>query len=1238
MGGPDRGRIRPQSAIALTSAIALILELSGSLQPAAAQNRIVPDASLGEERSRLNGNVIEGGSQRGNNLFHSFEDFQVGNGNAAIFLSPRPDIQNIIARITGSNRSEILGRLEVLEAVTRSPARANLFLINPNGILFGPNASLNLGGSFIATSASALEFQNQGSFSATQPTQPPLLTVNPSALLFTQQLAGRIENRSILPLGSSPGGWAQLSGLRVPDGRSLLLVGGDVVLEGGSLIALGGRIELGGLAAAGRVELNAAPEGFSLGFPAGVPRSNVSLRNSARASVRGIGGGHLVVFANQLEARDGGRLQAGTEGTGDAGDLVVDSTAIALSGVGFLSPSGLFNQVLPNASGNGGNIRMTTHNLQLSYGAQLNLATFGTGNAGNLEIVGSGVMHLIDSQVGTVAVEGATGNAGSIMISTDTLQLENSAIDSSIDPLNPASTATSGNIRILTNGAIALNRRSSIATTAQTGNAGSVAITTQTGAIALTESDIDTSSQRGNAGTVTLRSGAGAIAFNQSDISAQTLGPGNGGDVDLNALEEISLIANSNIFTDTRQGISGDITVNGRSLVMTDQSRMTTFSRGQASGAIAIQTRDVVRLEGDSSLTTFAASPSAIAGDIVIRTGRLQVLNGSDIFNTSAGNQPPALLRIEAAEAVEVAGFLATERLNVSSVGADALTGTSGTLEIITPRLSLREGGRISSSTFGSGTGGNIVIRGADLVEIIGSTPDGLQRSGIDTRIGGTGSAGDIQIFTQRLVLQDGGRITASNIARGNGGSILITATESVRLSGANLVSSFRTEASEISAESFQTGTAGAIQITTPDLRVENGALISTSTVRGQGGTIDITAARVEIAGRNPFFPTSPIGSRLVSRTQGSGNAGTIRITADDLTLRNPAAIETTTGSSGTAGDIVLQISDRLTLSGRDSRLFANAAFGSTGRGGSIVLTPRGTGQPRILLQGGARIAVTSQGSGAAGDIQMQAGVLVLQQQSTVQAEAGEGQGGNIRLHLGPLLLLRNGSSISTTAGNNQTGGDGGNLQINSRYLVAVPAENSDIRANAFTGRGGNVEITAESVIGIEPRLLPTAQSDITASSELGIQGTVTINTPNLDPSRGLTALPDLVDAPQQVAQSCPNTAAEAARLSQFFYTGRSGLPPTLEQSPGDRGLINQLATLPIDQAEPPSSAAAHRPQAVQESDRPTSPPLREAQGWLLRPDGSVELVEAIASTRSTRAQIETGARPQSQNPVRSGC
>jgi filamentous hemagglutinin family protein len=217
--------------------------------PAMAQ--IIPDNSLGNESSvvvpnvninGINSDRIDGGAIRGSNLFHSFQDFNIDNGRGAYFSNPE-SISNILSRVTGNNLSNILGTLGVL-------GNANLFFINPNGIVFGPNARLDVGGSFFASTADGILFENGVEFAASNPDAPPLLTINIPIGLNFRENPGSIVNQSIAVDSED-----NLVGLQVLPEKTLGFVGGDIQLEGGILTAPQGRVELGSIAGNSLVNL-----------------------------------------------------------------------------------------------------------------------------------------------------------------------------------------------------------------------------------------------------------------------------------------------------------------------------------------------------------------------------------------------------------------------------------------------------------------------------------------------------------------------------------------------------------------------------------------------------------------------------------------------------------------------------------------------------------------------------------------------------------------------------------------------------------------------------------------------------------------------------------------------------------------------------------------------------------------------------------------------------------------------
>ncbi|MGB7413985.1 MAG: filamentous hemagglutinin N-terminal domain-containing protein, partial [Thermosynechococcaceae cyanobacterium] len=265
------------------SSLTLGLCLSTVPQDASAQSILTPDQTLGAESSRVERQIqptptdlITGGARRGQNLFHSFSDFNVGQGQAVYFSNPN-GINNILTRVTGGSVSNI-------DSILGVRGNANLFIINPNGIIFGPDASLDVGGSFVATTANAIQFNEQDSFSATSPQTSSLLSVQPSAFFFNQVNSGEITNQSQAPfrsIGTAATGARTTTGLGVPEGKSLLLVGGTVNLDGGGVNSIFGRVEIASVQAGQTLGLNATDGELALQSLPSVQAENINAQNAS---------------------------------------------------------------------------------------------------------------------------------------------------------------------------------------------------------------------------------------------------------------------------------------------------------------------------------------------------------------------------------------------------------------------------------------------------------------------------------------------------------------------------------------------------------------------------------------------------------------------------------------------------------------------------------------------------------------------------------------------------------------------------------------------------------------------------------------------------------------------------------------------------------------------------------------------------------------------------------------------
>jgi large exoprotein involved in heme utilization and adhesion len=442
-------------------------------------------------------------------------------------------------------------------------------------------------------------------------------------------------------------------------------------------------------------------------------------------------------------------------------------------------------------------------------------------------------------------------------------------------------------------------------------------------------------------------------------------------------------------------------------------------------------------------------------------------------------------------------------------------TGASGDLTIDAPRLTIRNGAAVSAETRGEGQGGQLTVVDSDSVELIGTTSNLQSGSALSTATAGAGAAGNLTINTGQLTVRDGAAISTATLGEGRAGTLTINASESVQVSGTDAAGLFN---SGLTTQTVGAGAAGDLTINTRQLTISDRAKILAATTGGESGSIIVTA--------NTFEAT---------------NGGQLR---------------TTTQSSNDAGDITLNVLDSVTLAGEDSGLFANTEPDSTGNGGSILISNPET----VLVRDGAQIAVDSQGAGTGGNIEIRAASLTLDNRASLSAETASNIGGDITLSLDDWLLMRRGSRLSTTAGTAQQGGDGGNIAIEADLVVAVPDENSDITANAFSGQGGRVTITTQGLYNFvirsreeiqallgtddlsqfDPSQLPT--NDITAISQTSptLSQIPTLNLQGIDPSQGLVELStELVDVSRLVEQNL----CAASQGSEFTITGRGGLP-----------------------------------------------------------------------------------------------
>jgi filamentous hemagglutinin family protein len=1033
------GRFLPLKSWLMGGAICFAMSQTFAFKTKSAVAQIpTPDTTLPNNSIvEREGNTfnITGGTQAGSNLFHSFGEFSVPTSGTAFFNNAL-DIQNIISRVTGGSVSNIDGLI-------RTQGNANLFLINPNGIIFGKNANLNIGGSFVATTANAIGFGAQGFFSASDPNTPALLTINPSAFFFNQ-IAAAIQNNSVAAAGTAPTGEPTF-GLRVPDGRSLLLLGGNVNMDGGRIRAFDGQVELGGLATLGTVRLLEYGNNLSLGFPDNVTRADVSLTNGASVRVSAAGGGSITVNARNLDISGGSSVSAGIgEKLGTANSQVGDIRLNAKEAIRVRQSSRVINAVDFNATGNSGNLILTTGSLLVTDGSQLSVSSFGQGNAGNI---------IIDAR-DTVSFDGVSSN-GRLF----------SAAFSSVEE----------------NGI---------------GQGGDIRITT---------------------GSLSVTNGAALVASTRG------------------------------------QGNAGNVIINARNTVSFDGIRSSAFS-------------------------TVEENSIGKGGDIRITTGSLSVTNGAGLLVNTDGQGNAGNVIIDARDTVSFNGGHAFSTVEENSIGK------GGDIRITTGLLSVINGAQLQTATLGQGDAGNVIINARDFV----SFDEGYAYSSVDQT--GIGKGGDIRISTGSLFVTNGAQLVAATGGQGGAGNVTIDARDTVSLQGVG-DDGF---SSLISTSNFRkAGNAGRITVSTGSFRLADGAIVDARTESSKpGGSVTINA--------NTFEATN--GGQVTTTTFSSGQAGNITL--------NVTGSVTLSGSDPTYADRVTQFGGVVGNVGAESGLFASTNPEATGKGGNIVVN-----SSKFTVQDGAKIAVNSQATGVGGNIEIQADNLTLKNQALISAETASSQGGNIEIGLKDILVLRQGSRISTNAGTQGAGGDGGNITINAPngFIVAVPRENSDITANAYTGKGGNVTINAFGIFGTQFQEELTPKSDITASSQFGVNGTVEINTPDINPSQGLINLPtEPVDS--KVASGCQTDTSQ--NQSRFVVTGRGGLPPN------PREAFNS-DTVRVDWVTLNRGSENRRNQTVTEPTIPTPAPIVEATGLAINAKGEV-LLTAEAPTATPHSSWQT--------------
>ncbi|MEM9217840.1 MAG: filamentous hemagglutinin N-terminal domain-containing protein [Cyanobacteria bacterium P01_F01_bin.150] len=941
-------------------AVGLSLGINGWNSLIGAQ--IIPDTTLGPESSVVESSIIngidvdqiEGGAIRRNFLFHSFEEFRIDEGQGAYFAQP-DGIESILSRVTGANPSAIMGRLGVL-------GNADLFLLNPNGIVFGPNASLDIAGSFMATTVDGFEFADGTIFSAVNSEAAPLLTVNVTLGLQWGQDTGTIRvlsgqpNAAQAPLSVGQDLTLVAEDVRIERG---LEAGGNMIVRSDAPIQLDGRFTTGGSLRFEQLD----------GRLGSVISDNGAVFQTARNfAVKDYTGVSLQVLA-------GGRVRIPGEIEINSASRAFNNSRVELSDGSAISLMGT-----------------TTPTVDIRAGLRLRSDTARSANARGdrdvIEVEPSGAATNTDIIIGTIR-----NPAGTIFLTNQFNSNPNLSGDINLDTVSTADFSGGGDITIDARGGITVrnidasggDRNAAIndfvSPTANArfinGNGGDINLFASGDIFMPHQSFLDSAGVRG--GRIRLASDTAIIQEQAPDnlnlelpfwhqlsrISSSTLGLQKGKNILLSA-PIINL--GGNVYTSSYgSGDSGDLIITGENLSISQGLIVTLATEKGNAGTVDVDVEETISLgilDGlPPSLGSLSVSQNGgNAGDVTVEASSIEAINGGgiasvtiDFFDTGnvQGNTGDVTI---ITEHIHLSGFNPTPLpgtgTRTSSIVSQAeleAKGQGGNIIIATQSLNLSNGASVTTTLLGDGTAGDITINATEHITIDGAIfaepiVEFSQPSSIDSQISleatatGDGDGGTIIINTPRLELTNGGSITSESNGDGSAGSIDITVTDSIIVDGATLFAPDDTQFSRIAVVSGTdaTGDAGEIQITSPMISVSNGGRITAASESlGEGGKIEIEGGRL-LLDRN---------GRISAETV-SNNGGDIILRFDDfISIRGSSQITATAGTGvgagagGDGGNITIDSDFIIAEPEGNNDITANAF---EGRGGRVDITATG--------------------------------------------------------------------------------------------------------------------------------------------------------------------------------------------------------------------------------------------------------------------------------------------------------
>ncbi len=1014
----------------------------------------------------------EYGKQAGANLFHSFQKFNVYSGESATFSGPG-SVQNIIGRVTGGNSSRIDGTMR-----STIPG-ANLYLLNPAGVMFGPNASLDLDGSFHVSTADYLRMGDAEKFHAAPRENDVLSVAAPAAFGFLDNDIAPLtfEGGEIAPPGEDN------FGISVSKGKTISAIGGNIEIKKG-ISYQGQKVDENGE----YVFKTAIDENGNPVLALDADGNHIPVMETIRPGNINAPGGRInlagVASAGEVIFTDSGLDVSSFESMGDitvSDKAVVDvsggeSGRLYIRGENFVSDEKSTVNAKALGDNNGGVIDIRVGALSFSNGASINTYTEESGNAGNLQIEARDISFTNGSSINTYTDgssistdNGEAGDAGSLQIEARDISFTDG---SSINTYTKKKAGDAGSLKVearnisFTDGAFvkasAIYKYKGIK-----GNAGVVNLkASETVSFEGEDNDrkgsnIDISTSLYSEGDVeSLFIEAKNISFtNGAFINATVGGNGNGGKVTLKASEAVTFAGESgktvihmtNQSESERAGDAATLLIEAENISLTGGARIDATTNGNSDGGtMVLKASETVLVGGENSsgfeLKMASTFEQANAGSLLIEARNISFTDGAYIHAETEGQGDAGKVTLRASETVSFEGEYRDPKvpvINMMTQSIDEGAGKGGSLLIEARDISFTDGASVSATTLGSADSGGVTLKASDRIL--------FERGKIEMGVGGSfgGDAVSLQIEARDISFTDGANINVSTLGDGNAGAVSLDAD----------MVSFAGENSSIKLASYGTGYAGFLRIDAKDISFTNGAYIdSTANREGMGNKVKLKAEDISFTN----------GASINSATKGSGRAGDIDIKADRLRLDTGASFELSSTSAGNAGDLIIDSSDSI-------KLFGN---------------------------------------------------------SSLSTEAKEANGGriDITVNTGSAVHLDNSRIMSKVYGG---AGDAGDIKIGDAKIITL--NNSKITADAYKGDGGDIHIAAE-------QLVQSSDSVISASSQMGIDGKIQIESPDTDPGSGLTDLPDnFIDVTRWLPSACSERSRE--NTGHFMLRGRDGMP-----------------------------------------------------------------------------------------------